>query len=219
MRCKVTRLNAAPSGTADWNAGPWNKIQPQLLQNTMGTFDHSPKTEVKIAYDSRALYLIFRVEADRYVLAVAEKFQDPVCEDSCVEFFFTPNAALTGGYFNLEMNCGGTMLFHYQPLGGGSRTEIDPDDCRRVPIAHSMPKRIDPEIQGPVTWTVEYAIPLDILRKHYPISEPGTGTVWRANFYKCADSSSHPHWLTWAPVKHPTPKFHLPQFFGEIEFE
>jgi len=43
--------------------------------------------------------------------------------------------------------------------------------------------------------------------------------TWRANFYKCADSTSHPHWLTWSPVDHPTPHFHLPAFFGTLEFE
>jgi hypothetical protein len=185
----------------------------------MGTLpEHFPKTEVKIAYDPQAIYLIFRAE-DRYVQAVAEKHQDPVCRDSCVEFFFTPNANLTGEYFNLEMNCGGTMLFYYQPPDGSPRTEIALDDCNRMPIAHSLPGRIDPEIQTPVIWTVEYALPFSILRKYSPISEPGTGVVWRANFYKCADRCSHPHWLTWAPVKHPVPKFHLPEFFGEIEFE
>ena len=173
---------------------------------------------MKIAYDSQAIYVIFRVE-DRYVLAVAGKSQDPVFLDSCVEFFFTPDNDISKGYFNLEMNCGGTLLFKYRRLDNQPPTIISSDDCSRIPVAHTLPKRIDPEIQEPVTWTVEYAIPLDILRKHVSISEPKSGTVWRANFFKCADNSSHPHWLTWNKVEFPVPKFHLPEFFGEIEFE
>ncbi len=26
-------------------------------------------------------------------------------------------------------------------------------------------------------------------------------------------------WLTWAPVDYPEPKFHLPDFFGRLDFE
>jgi hypothetical protein len=51
------------------------------------------------------------------------------------------------------------------------------------------------------------------------VEKPGPGVTWRANFYKCADKTSHPHWLTWAPVNYPKPKFHLPEYFGRIEFE
>ena len=48
------------------------------------------------------------------------------------------------------------------------------------------------------------------------VPEPGVG--WRANLYKCADDSSHPHWLTWAHVDNPTPDFHLREFFGILRF-
>jgi hypothetical protein len=51
------------------------------------------------------------------------------------------------------------------------------------------------------------------------VEKPGPGVTWRANFYKCADKTSHPHWLTWAHVNYPKPKFHLPEYFGRIEFE
>ena len=74
---------------------------------------HFPRVQAKLAYDAAALYVIFQV-ADRYVRATAENYQDQVCEDSCVEFFFTPGEDISHGYFNLEVNCGGTVLFHHQ---------------------------------------------------------------------------------------------------------
>ncbi|MEW6117215.1 MAG: carbohydrate-binding family 9-like protein, partial [Nitrospirota bacterium] len=40
---------------------------------------------------------------------------------------------------------------------------------------------------------------------------------WRANFYKCGDATSHPHWASWAPVE--ALNFHLPHCFGTICFE
>jgi hypothetical protein len=41
----------------------------------------------------------------------------------------------------------------------------------------------------------------------------------RGNFYKCGDSLSVPHFLSWQPIDNPTPNFHLEKFFGELDFE
>lgn len=216
----MTRLTSPPTAGADWDKPPWQKIPSEPIRNYMGKMpDHFPNTEVKIAYEDMAIYVMFRV-ADKYVRAVAAKHQDSVCGDSCVEFFFTPGADVSRGYFNLEVNCGGTMLFHYHP---GSRKkrfdEIPVSDCDKIIITHSLPRLVDPEIQESVTWTVEYAIPVALLKRYYPVSTPKPHALWRANFYKCADNTSHPHWLTWSPVDYPKPNFHLPQAFGVLEFE
>ncbi|MBC8179678.1 hypothetical protein H8E88_01015 [candidate division KSB1 bacterium] len=89
----------------------------------------------------------------------------------------------------------------------------------QIELAHSMPENACPEINTPVSWTVEYRLPFSVLEKYYAIDQPGTNVIWRANFYKCADETSHPHWLTWAKVDFPNPNFHLPEFFGILKFE
>jgi hypothetical protein len=66
---------------------------------------------------------------------------------------------------------------------------------------------------------VEYTLPFSILEKYMKVDLPMPGKKWRANFYKCGDKTSHPHWLTWAPVEFPKPNFHLPGFFGMLIFE
>ena len=48
---------------------------------------------------------------------------------------------------------------------------------------------------------------------------PTEDTLWRANVYKCADKSSHPHWLTWNRVDRVKPDFHRPEFFGTLVFK
>ena len=218
MRCKVAYLIPPLTGNPDWDKHPWKEIPPQLIQNYMGEKpDHFPRTEVKIAYDGTALNLLFQV-SDRYVRAVATGFHGNVWEDSCVKFFFTPGSDLSKGYFNLETNCGGTMLFHFHPGHGRDRIIIPENDCRRIKIAHSLPQRVDPEINEAITWSVAYKIPVALLKKYCQVTVPSPKAEWRANFYKCADKSSHPHWLTWAPVDFPKPNFHLPQFFGTLEF-
>ena len=92
-------------------------------------------------------------------------------------------------------------------------------DFRRVQIAHSLPEVINPEISKSTTWVVEYRLPLKILGKYAPVTKPAPGVIWYANFYKCADGSSHPHWLTWSKVDQPDPDFHRPEYFGRLVFE
>ena len=200
-----------------WDTGAWQDVSPLDITLYMGEKPaHAPKTQAKVLYDASAIYVVFRVE-DRYVRAVAGH-QESVCRDSCVEFFFIPGTDISKGYFNVEMNCGGNMLFHYQtvPLQG---KEIAKADCDQVQVYHQLPSRIDPEIAEPTTWIVAYKLPVDILKKYSPVSQPAPGVVWLANFYKCADSTSHPHWLTWSKVDRPQPNFHVPENFTQITFQ
>lgn len=219
MEYKVSRGITPLKINSDWESSPWREIPSELLQNYMGKKpDHFPTTEVKVAYDDTAVSLMFRVE-DRYVRAVAKEHQGDVWEDSCVEFFFTPYSDLSVGYFNLEMNCGGTMLFHFHPEGGTERIVIPRSECNQIVCAHSSPQIVEPEIDEPITWTVAYSIPILLLKKYCKIITPAPDVEWRANFYKCADKTSHPHWLTWSPVIFPEPNFHIPKSFGRLVFE
>ena len=219
MLAKVTRLEKGPKQGLDWNRPPWRAIKPERLRHHMGDKPvHFPETEFKIAYDDAAVSVMFRVE-DRYVRALAAGHQESVCADSCVEFFFTPGPDVTKGYFNLEMNCGGTLLFHFNAAPRRGTVEIPVADCEKIVKTHSLPAIVDPEITESVTWTVGYSIPLALLSRYGPVTTPGPQALWRANFYKCADKTSHPHWLTWAPVDDPKPNFHLPRCFGVLEFQ
>jgi hypothetical protein len=136
-----------------------------------------------------------------------------------VEFFFTPGIHLGLSYFNLEVNCGGTMLFWWHPEGVPA-TPVGEADASAIAISHTLSKIVEPEITDPVAWTVEYRLPFALIAKYCPdASAPAPGVQWRANFYKCADRTSHPHWLTWSFVDHPVPRFHLPAYFGILDFQ
>lgn len=219
MRCKVFKLKTLPKGEPAWNKPPWKEMISHGISHYMGEKPvHVPRAEVKIAYGNRAVFVMFQV-ADQYVRAVAKEHQDNVWEDSCVEFFFTPGPDSSKGYFNLEMNCGGILLFHFQPGKGRERIILPKKDCNRIKPFHSLPAVVEPEIKEPVTWTISYQIPLSLIMKYCDGALPGPGVEWRGNFYKCGDKTSHPHWLTWSPVDHPIPNFHLPRSFGILEFQ
>lgn len=216
---RVPKLTRTLSLDAKWQKMPWAGILPLNVNHNLGEKPvHFPFVQAKLAYDEDALFVIFKVE-DRYVRATAQVYQDEVFKDSCVEFFFTPGEDITQGYFNFEINCGGTALFYHQKGRKNEDKPIAETDFKQIEIAHTMPKIVDPEIEELVTWMVEFRMPIHILASYAQIETPAPGVIWRANLYKCADGCSHPHWLTWSPIELPTPDFHSSDFFGKLVFE
>ena len=182
---------------------------------------HRPETVVRLLYTSEALYIQFQVK-DRFVRAIAKRFQDNVCGDSCVEFFVAP-VSNSLAYFNFEVNCGGTMLLHRCPSveerAAGRETENVADvDGATIRLEHSLPVIVDPELIEPTNWNIEYRVPFQLFAKYFDVKAPKSGDVWRANFYKCGDKTSHPHWGSWAPVNTEQPNFHTPECFRPIIF-
>ena len=219
MTYKVAKTNEQFNFNDSWQQGQWSQTDALELTHYMGDKpSHLPKTQAKVLYDDENIYVFFTVE-DQYIRSVVNAHQGPVCRDSCVEFFFTPGEDISQGYFNVEANCGGIILLSHQKLRGVDVQAVDVADINKMTIEHSMPQIVKPEIAEPTTWTLKYTLPLTILEKYAPSKKPAPGVKWKANFYKCGDDTSHPHWLTWSVVDKPQPDFHLPQYFGTIEFE
>ncbi|HUX96686.1 MAG TPA: carbohydrate-binding family 9-like protein [Bacteroidales bacterium] len=204
---------------ADWDKPVWKKVKPVLISNYMGSLpEFKPEAEVKMMYDNENIYLIFRVK-DRNVRCITNTINGPVYKDSAVEFFFSPDSDLPLLYFNLETNCGGTPLLHYNVIPRKESKRLQENEIKMIEIAHSLPEIIDPEIKEQVTWTLEYKIPFSLLEKYSKVSRPAKGVVWKANFYKIAENSSNPHYITWSRIDKPKPDFHVPQSFGKLVFE
>jgi hypothetical protein len=216
---RVKRMKDNPNVDADWNKAAWKDIMPVTLEHYMGKEPaHQPRVRARAAYDDDSLYLIWKVE-DQFVLAKRTKHQQDVWRDSCVEFFFTPGGdPKERGYFNLETSCAGVKLFGAH-VPGSKDGKFTAEDFASVVTASSLKGRIDPEIAKPTTWTLEYKIPFSLLEKFAKIDRPKSGVTWRANFYKCADDTSHPHWLTWSPISSAERSFHVPMYFGILAFE
>ncbi len=218
---KVERLKKKLKIDADWNKAQWKKIEPIRITNYMGKIPaFKPEVQSKMMYDDANVYVIFQVK-DRFVKSVVTEYNGNVSGDSCVEFFFSPDTNLPLNYFNLEINAGGTPLIFYinNPYPKAPFVKLPASDIDQIEIAHSLPSTIDPEITEPVTWTIEYRIPLSLLSKYSNITRPAKGVNWKANFYKTGSRTSNPNYITWAVVDNPRPNFHLPQFFGTIQFQ
>jgi hypothetical protein len=222
MQYTIARTDRFGPADARWERPVWALAQTlEITHFPWKDSGHRPRVQARLLYDETALGLIFRVE-DRYVRAVAQKFQDSVCTDSCVEFFVAPVPG-SAAYFNFEVNCGGTMLVYRCPSpeerqAGKEQVVLTAEDEAAIPMAHSLPRIVEPEIAEPTTWTIEYHLPFALFDKYFGVPAPRAGTTWRANFYKCADRTSHPHWGSWAPVDTPRPNFHVPASFQPLLF-
>jgi hypothetical protein len=218
----IRQAPQAPELTSDFESATWRSAEPLAIANFHPQSSrHRPVVRARLAYQPDALCAIFQVH-DRYVRSVNLNYQDPVCRDSCVEMFVQPRA--DGGYFNFEINCGGTMLLYYieDPGFAGDRfgkyTPVAREHARLVRIATTMPRTTPIEIQDPIEWRVELMIPFAVLEAYSGPIGNISGQRWRGNLYKCADDSSHPHWASWSPIGEQL-NFHQPDRFGEWQFE
>ncbi len=215
-KVKYTCNNFPPD--ANWNKNEWRDIESISITNKLLIEPlFTPTTKIKLLYNKDYIYVIFKVE-DKYIRSVYTEINSPVSKDSCVEFFFTPSNSKVTGYFNLETNAGGTRLIRFQKGYNIEKIMMDIEDIKSIEIAHSLPEIVKPEILTETTWTLEYRIPLKMLKSYSEITQPTKGVIWRANFYKTAGENSNPHYLSWNKIIHPDPNFHLPEFFGELEF-
>jgi len=132
------------------------------------------------------------------------------CEDSCLEFFFSPNEG-DQRYFNIEFNPNGC-----QYLGIGSNI----DDLVRLIPQRGRKEIFEVEIK--VTeegWEVFYRVPYTFIRRFFPDFAVFPGKQMRANCFKCGDRTVPPHYLTWNPIGDGRKTFHRPDCFGMMTFE
>lgn len=175
-------------------------------------FPHRPEVDFAIAYTAKEILLKYYVTED-YFKAEKTTDNDEVYEDSCVEFFVLP--ADDRIYYNFEFNGIGTCL-----MGSGTSRETNVradlsviSGIRRKSSAGTKPVK---ELKGRFSWNLVIAIPLSSFFHHKTGSLRGRS--FRANFYKCGDKLTVPHYLSWSPVLTPKPDFHRPEFFGIIKF-
>jgi Carbohydrate-binding family 9 len=221
-RYVVRRVDKLPETSAAFEDPNWSGAETLTISGFHPrSGSHKPVTQVRALHDGHALALIFRIE-DRYVLARGTAYQSPTHKDSCVEFFVRPLPDC--GYFNFEFNAIGTLLLWYidrprRPDGSFEHYVAVPADiARTIEVCASLTDPIRDEAPGPLVWSVAARIPLALFEAFTGPLGHLSGQTWPANFYKCADECSHPHWGYWADIGDRL-DFHQPERFGEIAFE
>ncbi|HNW57701.1 MAG TPA: carbohydrate-binding family 9-like protein [Bacteroidales bacterium] len=210
---KKLKLEAAVPDLRDVSA-KLDEQKERLLIDTINwkDFNYKPEVALSIAYSDREIFLKYYVK-ENYFKAEKIESNQMVCEDSCVEFFVSPEE--DGIYYNLEFNGIGTCL-----MGSGTArensTRVNPSVISKIRRLSSVGSEPVKEREGSFEWTITIAIPFEVFF-HHNIKEI-KGKTFRANFYKCGDMLKVPHYVTWNPVGTENPDYHQPVFFGLLRF-
>ena len=190
-------------GMPDWSSIPILDVSEHLWLPSA-----SVSMTAQICYDAKGFYVHMKaVEAN--VRAVLREPLSPVCEDSCMEWFFCPQET-DGRYLNFEINPNGCMFIGIGH-GRSDGVRLCPSDEETL-----FQKKTQMLSDG---WEVFYTVPVSFLQVFFPDYEPTSGSRLRANCYKCGDRTVSPHYLAWNPIDHPTPDFHRPCDFGVMFLE
>ncbi len=189
--------------TIDWeniraleiNVQPWSEFRCEI------------KNSAKIVRLENALAIYMQTD-EVNPLARFKNMNDPVCNDSCMEFFLMPFAECDNRYINFEINPLGTMH-----IGIGenryNRKLLEVDDCQLYFHFES--------IVASKGWTILYQIPYEFINECFNRDDFDQVKMAYANFYKCGEETKRPHYLCWNNIVSKKPDFHLSEFFGRLK--
>lgn len=172
------------------------------------------QTEVRALWSREYLYLWFECE-DSDVWGTFTKRDEPICREEVVEVFINPSGDRQA-YYEIEISPLGT-IFDLFILNGGEAGPFRFFQEWNCPgLQTSLQVRGD-TARGTQDdgWTVMAAVPFAemITAPHRP---PEPGDRWRWNLYRIDRSESENEHTAWSPTG--AVNFHLPRFFGTLEF-
>jgi hypothetical protein len=189
--------------------GNLNDFEEINAVNWPDSYALKPDCKFKVARSSNA-FLIHFIVNEKQVKAIYSKDQDPVWQDSCVEFFCQLPGKNT--YFNFEFNCIGTCLATERKSRTEDVSPLSAEKMSQIKRYASLGNEPFEEKKGDFDWTLTVEIPFSLLG----VDSNSLPKSVRANFYKCGDETSVPHYVSWNPIELEKPDFHRPEFFGEL---
>ncbi len=175
-------------------------------------------TQVKLSADSETLFIQI-IAQDNYSFAKQTELNHMlICEDSCVEFFFSPSGVLGSSYVNLEVNCCGTLHLAYG-AGRDKRHFISVEAASLIQCKSSLNLNMDSPVKiennDDKQWSIEIALPFTAVEQL--TGEAVNREKWFANFYRCG-GRTEPQYAVWNNIDVAEPDYHRPEHFGELVF-
>lgn len=175
-------------------------------------YDYLPKINFRIGHTGTEIWLKYYV-TEKHILAKETLTNGEVYKDSCVEFFISVDGK---NYYNFEFSCIGTIHLSHGP-GRSNRKFVDPEIIKNIGIESSLGNQPFEEKTGNFEWEMMIRIPTESFAFDQIKSLKGLKAT--ANFYKCGDGTSKPHYVTWNPIGTENPDYHCPEYFGKVLFE
>ena len=180
--------------------------------NWKETYPYRPITLFNIARSNNSIFIKYSVRGSM-LRAIYSNDLEPVNEDSCVEFFCKlPDS---DNYMNFEFNCIGTCNASKRKSKTEGVVRYTLDELAQIKRYPSIGRRAFNEMEGMFEWELTVKIPFTLMG----IDPNNLPKKLLGNFYKCADGTDSPHYVSWSPIKTKKPNFHCPEFFGELIFE
>lgn len=171
-------------------------------------YPYKPVVAFDIARSEKNLYIRYFVRGNS-LKAFYEMDGSPVYTDSCVEFFM--KQVDDTEYYNFEFNCIGTCDASRRQ-SRDLKVSLSAAEYASIRRYSSLEHISFPEKRGVHSWELVVSIPFTVMGLD-PDNLPGK---IMGNFYKCADNTENPHFVSWNPINLAKPNFHCPDFFGEI---
>jgi hypothetical protein len=162
-----------------WENAPWT----ETFLDIQG--DHLPeprhKTRAKMLWDEDYFYFAAKLE-EPHIWATKTERDAVIFMDNNFEIFIDPNGD-THHYYEFEVNAKGTFwdLMLTKPYRNGGRP-IDAWDIKGIKIGIDIQGTLNDPSDVDTSWTVEVAIPWDVLAEATRSGRPGDGDQWRVNF-------------------------------------
>jgi len=196
---QIQRIHTAPD---------WSRIPVTEVANIAWVPDAGIRMWHQACYDENALYVHQRCQ-EKNIRAELTGDLDMICNDSCMEFFFSPYEDNLQ-YINIEVNPNGAIyLGLYENRSNGIRWV--PTNAKVL-----LDIRTARTEDG---WEVFYRVPLSLIRLANPTFTFQSGRVIPANCFKCGDMTPQRHYITWNPMSSEKPDYHRPQDFGRMILE
>ena len=162
----------------------------------------APETRFTLAHTDEIFYVRFEVKGE-VPLSTKTNDLELVNEDACVEIFIGDKD--NTHYWNFEFNPAGIC-------NASHRKE------RKVDVVRLNAEQLQSIKRFPVQlcaahWSLLVGIPFSLINLDRTKEHSR-----RANLYKCGDKTAMKHYASWNPIEAEAPAFHLPEFFGEIQF-
>ncbi|MBP3656792.1 MAG: carbohydrate-binding family 9-like protein [Clostridia bacterium] len=184
----------------------WSAVAGVEMTHQPWLADNGVRAWAQACHDGERLYVRMHAKEEKIRATLTEPLA-MVCTDSCLEFFFAPDAG-DERYLNFEWNPLGTL---YLGFGAGRPTRIRQLVKDKDELFAPKPFTTD---DG---WGIEFSIPVSFIRLFFPrffLEGEAAG-----NFYKCGDKTDVPHYLAWADLTSAKPDYHRRQDFGRLIFE
>ncbi|GIV14743.1 MAG: hypothetical protein KatS3mg022_0178 [Armatimonadota bacterium] len=177
--------------------------------------DPERETRVKMAWDSKNLYIAYWLQDDS-IRSRLRKRDAELWTEEVVEFFADAGGDLTD-YCEFEWNglgaCVDLLVVWFREGVWHAFTEWD---AKGMKWAVKTGKTVIDGVEVP-GWQCEVAIPFTVFRDapHLP---PADGDTWRVNHYRIEMSGKETEYTCWSPVLGESVSYHRPHRFGHLVF-